>query len=101
MLEPLDYTGAGEAVTKLVHEPCDDSKPALVSARRSGRLAIGDPALVGTGAHAKKIRLLLLAYRRQRHFQPASDLHSRLVLADGLACGDAREEKPHLLETQT
>jgi hypothetical protein len=54
MVEPLNYSRSGEAMTKLVDDPRDDSEAALVLALWSTRLAARDPSLVGAKTDAKQ-----------------------------------------------
>ena len=88
-------------MAKLVDNPRDDSQAALVLARWGTRLAARDPSLVGAKTDAKQIGLPLLAYRRQRRFQPAGHFIRWLVLTNGLTLCDTRKEKPHLLKSKT
>jgi hypothetical protein len=88
-------------MTKLVDDPRDDSEAPLVLAGRCTCLAARDPSLVRAKTDAKQVGLPLLAYRRQRRFQPTGDIIRRLVLTNGLTLGDTRKEKPHLLKRQT
>ena len=88
-------------MAKLVDNPRDDSQAALVLARWGTRLTARDPSLVGAKTDVKQISLPLLAYRRQRRFQPTGHFIGGLVLTNGLTLRDAREQKAHLLKSQT
>jgi hypothetical protein len=88
-------------MTKLIDDPRDDSEAPLVLAGRSTGLAARDPSLVGAKTDLKQVGLPLLAYGRQCRFQPAGHIIRRLLLTNGLALGDTRKKKPHLLKSKT